>query len=242
MDRLNFKVAEFEGPLDLILHLISKNKLNIHDLSISSLLEQYLAYISQMQEKNLDIASEFLDMASRLIHIKTLSLLPKYEDEENKEKAELVGQLIEYQACKEAATRLSQMAAASLVFVRSPAELEEDKTYRLIHDPELLLTAFGDAAGKGKRRLPPPQTAFTQIVARPFVSVGSRIMFIMRKLYKGGGLTFGGLFREPSQKSEMVATFLAVLELIKAKRISVEDEDAPIVFHKQVQQPEMEGR
>lgn len=244
MDRISFKVAEFEGPLDLILHLISKNKLNIYDLSISSLLDQYMDYISTLKEKNLDIASEFLDMASRLIHIKTLSLLPKYEEEEKKERAELVGQLIEYQACKAVAARLSEMAANSLVFVRGQMELEEDRTYRLTHDPELLLAAYADAAGKGKRRMPPPQAAFSQIVARPVVSVSSRIMFIMRRLYKGCGLTFGGLFKESTQKSEMVATFLAVLELIKAKRISVEDEHSQIVFHRQFQQqePDMEGR
>lgn len=233
MERPSFKVAEFEGPLDLIIHLISKHKLNIQDLSISSLLEQYLAYIETMQERNLDIASEFLDMASRLIHIKTLSLLPRHEEEQERAKAELVGQLIEYQACKAAAAKLAEMAAASVVFVRQPVELEVDKTYTLHHDPRELLAAFADAAGKGRRKLPPPQTAFHQLVAKPVVSVSSRIMFIMRKLYRGGQLNFKGLFTHSEGRSELVATFLAVLELVKAGRVSVEDEHSELVFHKQ---------
>lgn len=97
--QLSFRVTdEYEGPLDLILALISKHKLNIWDIEISSLLEQYMDYIRRRQEQDLEVASEFLEMASRLVYIKTVSLLPKYEDEEEKAKAELVGQLLEYQA------------------------------------------------------------------------------------------------------------------------------------------------
>ena len=82
MEKLSFKVQEFEGPLDLLLHLIAKHKLNIYDIEISALLEQYLAYIEQMQRQDMEVASEFLEMAARLVHIKTVSLLPRHEEEQ----------------------------------------------------------------------------------------------------------------------------------------------------------------
>ena len=95
-EQLSFKVAQVEGPLDLILQLISKHKLNIYDIEIAKLLEQYLDYVEQMQSQQLEIASEFLEMASRLVYIKSVSLLPKHEELEEQLKKELTGQLIEY--------------------------------------------------------------------------------------------------------------------------------------------------
>ena len=100
VEQLSYKLPDFEGPLDLLLHLIAKNKLQISEVRISSLLDQYLEQIEQMQAANLDVASEFLEMASRLVYIKTVYLLPKHEEAEALEK-ELVGQLLEYQICKE---------------------------------------------------------------------------------------------------------------------------------------------
>lgn len=99
MDNISFKLDVFEGPLDLLLHLISKHKLNINDIEISKLLEQYLLYIEQAKEQDLELAGEFLEMAARLIYIKTVSLLPKPEEAEEIKK-ELQGTLIEYSLCK----------------------------------------------------------------------------------------------------------------------------------------------
>ena len=96
---LSFKLDVFEGPLDLLLHLISKHQLNIYDIEISVLLEQYLSYIDSWQEADMEVAGEFLAMAARLIYIKTVSLLPKY-DEADELKKELTGELIEYAVCK----------------------------------------------------------------------------------------------------------------------------------------------
>lgn len=225
MDKLSFKVAEYEGPLDLLLHLIAKHKLNIYDIEISVLLEQYVAHIQTMQEGNMEVASEFLDMASRLIHIKTVSLLPRHEEEEEKAKAELVGQLVEYAACKQAAAELMLRSGEHQVFVRLPTEIELDMTYRLTHPPEDLLRGYFDAVGKGQRRLPPRQSAFSPLVSKPVVSVNSRIMYIMRRLYKGARLRFLNLFYEnKGGRSEIVATFLAVLELVKSKRVTIGDD------------------
>ena len=99
---LSFKLEVFEGPLDLLLHLISKHKLNINDIPIVVLLEQYMEYIDRMSEQNMEIAGEFLEMAARLVYIKTLSLLPRHEEAEELKK-ELQGRLIEYSLCKKAA-------------------------------------------------------------------------------------------------------------------------------------------
>ena len=109
MDRPQYKTEVFEGPLDLLLHLISKHKLNINDIPIFELVEQYIAYVQLMQEENMEIASEFLEMAARLVYIKTVSLLPVYEEAENLKK-ELTGELIEYQACKIMAKKLSEQS------------------------------------------------------------------------------------------------------------------------------------
>ena len=106
MESLSYKTAGFEGPLDLLLVLISKNKMNICDIQISELLEQYLQQINLLRENNMDIASEFLEMAARLVYIKSAMLLPRY-DEHDDPRAELSGELLEYQMCKEMAAKLS---------------------------------------------------------------------------------------------------------------------------------------
>jgi len=236
LEKLTFHVAEYEGPLDLLLHLLAKHQMNICDIEISSLLDQYLAYISSLQKHDLEVASEFLDMASRLIHIKTISLLPRYEEEEQKAKAELVGQLVEYAACKRAAAALAACNLGQVIFVRQPMEVEADLTYRLTHAPEELQRSYLDAVGKGRRRLPPPTTSFTPLVARPIVSVTSRIVHIMRRMYRTGKMRFGRLFEDSrGSRSEIVATFLAVLELLKSRRVTIDDNNNELTFHRRVE-------
>lgn len=228
MEKLTFKTAEFEGPLDLLLHLISKHKLEILDIQISELLEQYMAAIGEMRRSDLEVASEFLEMASRLVYIKTVMLLPRREEEGGKLKAELQGQLLEYQACKLVAAQLGERGKLYTRYVRAPMELETDPTYSRLHSPYDIYNAYQDAIGRGRRRLPPPPQAFSGIVARRVVSVGSRIIFILKSLYRKGRATYISLFAESSDRGELVATFLAVLELVKAKRIQVEGAD--VVF------------
>lgn len=221
-DALSFKIDVFEGPLDLLLTLISKNKLNIYDIPISTLVDQYIEQINRFKEQNMDIASEFLDMAARLIYIKTATLLPKYEDEGDVLKAELTGELIEYQTCKEMAAKLAQQTDGFNTFVREPSSVEVDKTYKRTHEPSILQKYYLDAVGRGKRRLPPPVTSFSGIVSKKIVSVSSRIVYVLRKLGDKSKTKFNSLFKESKSRSEIVATFLAVLELIKNRRISTD--------------------
>ena len=121
MEKLTFKVNEYEGPLDLILALLSKHQIGIYDINISDLLEQYMAYIRALRENQMEVASEFLEMASRLVYIKTASLLPRYEKEEDP-RAELVGQLLEYQSCKQAAALLRLRDTGWSVFTHAAGD------------------------------------------------------------------------------------------------------------------------
>ena len=225
MEQLSFQVADYEGPLDLILQLVQKHKLDIYDIEISQLLDQYLEHIQQMQQVNLDLSSEFLEMASRLVYIKTVSLLPRHEEEAEQMRQELTGQLLEYQACQQAAQLLRERSAGFDRLVRSPMELERDPLYANVHEPQVLLKAYLQAVGRGKRRLPPPASTFAPIVTRRVVSVKSRVIYVLKHLYQKPQVPLQDLFQEGGERSELVATFLAVLELMKTGRVHLDPEE-----------------
>ncbi len=220
---ISYKLPDFEGPLDLLLHLVQKHKLNIYDIPIHELLEQYMNTIHEMQALDMDVATEFLDMAARLVQIKSAMLLPKHE-EADELKQQLTGELIEYQLCREAAERMRRQHIGGDLFVREPTEVEPDYTYRRVHRSTELLEAYLSAAGRSARKLPPSPQVFHNIVARKIVSVSSKIMFVLRRLRRGQAVTYHSLYENAQTKSELVATFLAVLELIKGKRIAVDGE------------------
>lgn len=221
MEQLSYKIDVFEGPMDLLLHLISKHKLNINDIPIVELVNQYVDYVRQMQEQDFDVAGDFLEMAARLIYIKTVSLLPKHEEAEILKK-ELTGELIEYRDCKLMAGKLSQQTDGFNRFVRPPQEGYVNYDYERFHEGEELLNAYISAAGRGRRKLPPPLDSFKVIVAKKFVAVASKVSSVMNKIMKGKKVRFLNLFQDAETKSDMVATFLAVLELAKTKRITID--------------------
>lgn len=220
METLSYKLEVFEGPLDLLLTLIAKNKLNIYDIPITLLLEQYMEQIERMQSENLDIASEFLEMAARLVHIKSVSLLPKREEEEALRR-ELTGQLLEYQQCRETAEKLRAMVSFDRL-VRPQSKIPADHAYKRHHAPEEMLAAYLSAMGRKRRLAPPTAEAFSGIVAKPVVSVASQIVFVLRSLWKRRRVPFRELLRGKRDSSERIAAFLAVLELVKGRRLRVE--------------------
>ena len=222
METLSYKLEVFEGPLDLLLTLIAKNKLNIYDIPITLLLEQYMEQIERMQSENLDIASEFLEMAARLVHIKSVSLLPKREEEEALRR-ELTGQLLEYQQCRETAEKLRAMVSFDRL-VRPQSKIPADHAYKRHHAPEEMLAAYLSAMGRKRRLAPPTAEAFSGIVAKPVVSVASQIVVVLRSLWKRRRVPFRELFRGKRDSSERIAAFLAVLELVKGRRLRVEGE------------------
>lgn len=225
MEKLNYKIDVFEGPMDLLLHLISKHKLNINDIPIVELVNQYVDYVRKMQEQDFDVAGEFLEMAARLIYIKTVSLLPKHEEAEILKK-ELTGELIEYRDCKLMAKKLSEQTDGFNRFVRPAGEGYINYDYERFHEGEELLNAYIAAAGRGRRKLPPPLDSFKVIVAKKFVAVATKVSSVMRKLWSGKKVKFLTLFEDAQTKSDMVATFLAVLELAKTKKISIDGDMA----------------
>ena len=231
MEKIQYKLEVFEGPMDLLLHLISKHKLNIYDIPIFELVEQYTDYVRQMQEADMDVASEFIEMAARLIYIKTVSLLPVYE-EAKQLKEELTGELLEYRDCKLMAQKLAQQANGMDYFCRQPMELPADNTYRRVHEGGELLDAYINAVGRGKRKLPPPIEAFQVIVSKKIVSVSSRIVSIYRKLLKKGKTKFSEFFEGATSRSQLVATFLAMLELVKANRVKLSDDNTVVTLNR----------
>lgn len=231
---ISYKIEGFEGPLDLLLQLIAKNKLNIYDIPLTSLVDQYLEQIELFKAEEMEIESEFLEMAARLLYIKTVSLLPKHE-EAVRLKEELTGELLEYMVCKQIAVKLSAMQGGFDRFIRSPDEPEPDKTYELIHQKDVMYLSYLSAVGRGQRKLPPSTAPFTKIVAKKIVAVSTKIVFVIRNLWTGGSKKLGSLYKTAHSRSELVATFLAVLELCKANRIRVDgdSDDAQITLIKE---------
>lgn len=222
MEKLSYKLDAFEGPLDLLLHLISKNKLNIYDIPVALLLEQYMAHIDQMRQADMDVTSEFIAVASRLIYIKTVMLMPRSEEAEELKK-ELTGQLIEYQLCKTMAQKLARHQNFDQ-FSRDESDIPFDRSYALSHEAEVLLNAYLAAVGKAQRLKPPSQQVFEEIVAKPVVSVMSRAISVLRRLYKKPSASLTEIFYASRSKSEAIATFLAVLDLLKAERIELTED------------------
>lgn len=229
---LSFKLDVFEGPLDLLLHLISKHQLNIYDIEISVLLEQYLNYIDDLKEADMEVAGEFLQMAARLIYIKTVSLLPKYEEAEELKK-ELTGQLIEYAVCKMMAGKLRDNFIGYDIFVRAPADIPINKTFTKKLEPERLVIAYLNAVGKKKIENEIDETVFRPLVSKPYVSVTSKIVFILKTLYSGKAVELNEIYGTQTSRSDKVAVFLAVLELAKSGRIIISDDNKTAKFSRE---------
>lgn len=232
MDKLSFKLEIFEGPLDLMLNLISKHKLNINDIEISKLLEQYIAYLDECQSHDLELAGEFLEMASRLIYIKTVSLLPNTTEAEHIKK-ELEGTLIEYSLCKEASKRLSEMYCGDKVFCHRRIEnINEDSSYNIMHNPQILLNAYMNIGLKRLKRVKPivNDEKFKVIVNHKMFPVEVKVVSVLRTMYKYGKAKLNDLFKDIDNRSERVALFLAILELTKSGRLLISDNSEDILF------------
>ncbi len=223
MKQLQFKIEEFEGPLDLLLVLISKNKMKIFEIEIITIINQYLEVIKEYQNQDLDIASDFIDMAARLIYIKSVYLLPK-NDEGEKLKQELQGRLIEYSQAKQAAAFLKESFIGDNLFLIKAQEVEVDLTYDIQHPVNDLLSAYMQLSDKSLRRRPPQQEKFEPLVSAPVVSVQSKIYSVLKNLMRSNIVNIKNIFNVVKSKSEAVATFLAILELIRAQRVAVNDD------------------
>ena len=222
---ITFKLEDFEGPLDLLLYLVSKNKMNIYNIEIVALIDQYVSMVNGLPVYQMESASEFIEMAARLVQMKSYFLLPKSEEAERM-KEELTGMLVEYSACKEVAAQLRSMAEGVYTVVREPAEVELDTEYRLRHDVYLLEEAYNALQGRSRQKQPPRQEQFEPLTTAPFGSVTSRIIHVLRGLMTGRVRRLRQLFVKEGGRSQTVATFLAVLELVRAGRIAIADDES----------------
>ncbi|MEO3945244.1 segregation/condensation protein A [Gorillibacterium sp. CAU 1737] len=230
-NKVTFKLEAFEGPLDLLLHLIEKNEVDIYDIPIRMITDQYMEYLDLFQELELDLTSEFLVMAATLLSIKSKMLLPKppviemewedgMEDPDLDPRTELVRQLMEYKKYKEIADHLREKELErSHIFTREPVDLspyarevQSNPVEGLL--PRDLLIAFHRALKKMANR---------QAVARirrDEISVKERIGQVLRQLKREGGrVLFSRLLEDGFSREEVVTTFLALLELMKMKQI-----------------------
>lgn len=233
MEKISFRLEGFEGPLDVLLTLINKHKLDIFNIEISELLKQYLIFMDECHEQNLELAGEFLEMASRLIYIKTASLLPQPEVAEEMKK-ELEGTLIEYSLCKSASEELARHYTGD-IFVRNPMPIKADMTYTLVHSPERLAEAYRNISGRKPRpeeKENKIESKINSVVKRRIVSVMSKVVHVLRELYSTGEVCMDKLYDGVTDRSARVATFLAVLELTRSGRILI-SEDNTRVFIKE---------
>lgn len=219
---ITYKLNEFEGPLDLLLHLIAKHKMQLFDIQIYQLIDQYLQFIGEIGPDQLEPTSEFVEMAARLVYMKSVALLPRSEEKEELEK-ELTGRLIEYSLCKLAAERLRDRSEGINFFIRQPLEIKLPNDYNRKHDPAVLLEALKSIHGRNK--VMPDVERFEPLVSAPVVSVESRVIHILGSLRRNkGGVHISDFFANSSGRSETVATFLGILELIRNGRILVDDD------------------
>lgn len=221
MEELSFKLEIYEGPLDLMLDLIRKHKLNIRDIEISVLLEQFLLYMEKMQEADIELAGEFVEMAAHLIFIKTAALLPKHEVEELKK--ELSGRLIEYAMCKAVSERLRRHFVGDSVFVREPLDLPVDNTYRNHHEIYELLDSYSAVSSRGEKLKKEARQALQPIVTQTYVTVFTKVLYVLKKIRHGETVEIKSLYKGQT-RSEQVATFLALLELSKHSRVTFSDD------------------
>lgn len=240
MTELNFKLDEvdFVGPLDVLLMLIQKHKLNIQDIEISILLEQFLNYLERMTEADIEVTSDFLEMAARLILIKSAALLPKEEAE--KMKQELQGQLIELALCKTMAGRLKKRYQGDLIFVREPAAVDIDMSYNRTHQPEELLLAYGAVAERSIRRAEIEKRPAVPVVEKSYVTVFTGVLTILKSLRRNSVVEISGLY-ENQPRSRKVATFLAILELSKDGRIFISEDGKSIRLAERAEAPAESG-
>ena len=230
---ISYKLEAFEGPLDLLLHLIDKNKVNIYDIPIVEITQQYMLYIQQMETKNLDVMSEFLVMAATLINIKSKMLLPKDEskdDEDEDPRRELVERLLEYKMYKYISYELKdrELDAAKILYKGStiPEEIanykEDIDTASLLSDLTLarLHFIFQSVIKKQVNKIDPIRSKFGRI-EKDEINLYEKIKSIQKFGFIHKIFSFRGLLEAQSDKMEIIVIFLGVLELMKMGQIEI---------------------
>ncbi len=226
MESITYRLDQFEGPLDLLLTLIHKNKVNIEDIPISLICDQYMEYIADAQKMDMEIASEFIVMASDLMLIKSKLLLPREKEEEEDPRKQLTDALLRYQQAKEAASKMHPLYAVfSGRQIKDTDEISVDRTFVADQDVDKLFKAmrrivdFNDALEHAQKN------AFTPMIAKPIVPVEHKILQIMTRLTSSRYQTLEDFVSDSVSLPDMIAIFIGVLELVKTKRILLVEND-----------------
>mgnify|MGYP005759105493 CR=1 FL=1 len=220
------KIDNFEGPLDLLCHLIDKNKVDVCDIKISEITDQYLDYINAMEEMNLEIASEFLVMASTLIYLKSKSLLPKeVENEEEISEEELIRRIIEYKKYKEISLKLKEMFNEnSKVFFKNPDEVKLPKQkLEVEYNKEVLTEAYASIIEKSSQRLNKNAKNIEKIAIVEHYTVAEKVKDMFRELIHSKKFVFNKLFSSKKcNREEIVTAFTGLLELSRRSKVITE--------------------
>ncbi len=224
MEVLNYKLDQFEGPLDLLLTLIDKNKINIDDIPISLLCDQYMEYINHSLDNNIEVASEFLLMASELMLIKSRMLLPRHDEEEEDPRKSLVDSVLEYQKAKLAAEELKSMFSAyGDRMSKEPEDLSDDKSYVAPHSVDLLVKALTRVLTETKITSEAAKKSFEKIVHAPRIPIKTVVTGLISTLRTKKHLYLDEYFKESVNYGEMIAKFLCILELLKSHILDITD-------------------
>ena len=227
MEAITYRLEQFEGPLDLLLSLISKNKVSIADIPIAIICDQYMEYIVEAQELNMEIASEFIVMASELILIKSKMLLPRPEAEEEDPRSVLADALLRYKQAKEAAVKFAPMYAYyNGRMVKDTDEISIDKSFVADQSPLVLRDAIKRIIAHNNILERAQKTTFKPMISKPIVPIELKIVGILNKMNKGGGkATLNELLSDSVSLPDLIAIFIGVLELIKVRKILIDDID-----------------
>ena len=228
MEEIKYRLDSFEGPLDLLLTLIQKNKVSIENIPISIICDQYMEYLNEAQTLNMDIATEFLVMASELMLIKSKMLLPKVKEDEEDPRAALADALLKYAEAKEAAKKMALLYPKfSGRMEKDTDEISIDKTFVADQEVESLTAAVRRILTYNENRPVAEKNMFTPMISSPIVPVEVKIAGILSKMEsKHTPTAIWELLDDASSLADMIAIFLGILELMKIRRINlIEDED-----------------
>lgn len=228
-NKYNIKLENFEGPLDLLCHLIDKNKMNIYDIKLSDITDQYIEYINQMEEMNLEVTSEFLIMASTLVYLKSKSLLPtEVEDEKELTEEELLQRIIEYKKYKEISKKLKEnyiMFSKRCYRAMQEIELPKQKLEKE-YQKNIISEMYALAIEKSSARLNKNAKNIEKIAITDTYTVGSKVKEMFRELLRKPKFIFNKLYKvSETNKQEVVTAFTGLLELSRRSKVTTTQEE-----------------
>ena len=228
-NKYSIKINNFEGPLDLLCHLIDKNKMDIYEINISEITDQYIEYINEMEEMNLDVTSEFLVMSSTLLYLKSKHLLPKEQDDEEEiTEEELIRRIIEYKKYKEITEKLkNNFLEYSKRFYKLPEEIKLPKQkIQKDYDNKIIPKIYNNLLQRNKEKINENASNIEKIAITETYSVGDTVKTMYRELIKYKKFTFNKLFSIKNHNTkEVVTAFSGLLEMSRRSKVKTDQEE-----------------